>query len=823
MDTYRLGIDFGTSSTVAALVGPDGRSRPLLFDSSPLLPSAVFVGPDATSLTGADAERAGLAYPAGLEPNPKRRIDDGTVWLGEREVAVVDLVAAVLGRVAAEARRVTGATPAGVVLTHPAAWQQTRLGVLAAAATRAGLGPVEFVPEPVAAAAYFVRVLGRVIPADRCLVIYDLGAGTFDASVVRASPTGFDVVATAGIPDVGGLDLDAAVVAHARSLTGGAADAWARLDWPQTSVDQQARHALWRSAKAAKEQLSRHPGTDLHVPLAGVDTHVSRDEFEKLATPYLDRTSALTLSVLRSAGVAPEQVGGVFLVGGSSRIPLASTLLHRTLRIAPTALDYPELVVAEGSLYSAVDAATVTLEPATRPLPAPTLPIHAGPAPAEAGADGVPAPVSPPSGPAGPPTSGPPSSGPPSSSPPSSSPPSSSPPSSSPPAGSAAGPPPAGWSTQPFQPIPTSPGPPVSGAPFRSDAPSGDPAPAGTPPAAGRKRAIVLGAVAAVVVVAVALTLVLVRPWADKPITGAHHVATFAQHKDAVNTVAFSPKDSLLASGSDDSTVRFWDTDSRRPAGTTLTSFTTYVDNITFNPKGTQLASISGGNARLWDVEHRRAAGDPLAVENGTLDSVGFSSDGRTVRGTTTGTSVVTWKASTGALASAVWKVFDGTTSLSALSPDGKTLAIDTGTTGLRLYNVQNRKAIGAALKTETGADASLTTLAFSPDGKVLAAGNSTNYSVVLWDVASRRPLGADLLGHTKRVSALAFSADGKTVASGSDDKTIRLWDVAGHHAIGTPLKGHTDVINDLAFSADDNLLASAGEDKSVRLWALEH
>ncbi|MFD0575781.1 Hsp70 family protein [Dactylosporangium darangshiense] len=107
-DGFRLGIDFGTSSTVAVLAGGDGRARPLLFDASPLLSSAVSVGDGAALFTGLDAERTAVASPAGLEANPKRRIDDGTVWLGEREHAVVDLIAAVLRRVGEEAARVAG-------------------------------------------------------------------------------------------------------------------------------------------------------------------------------------------------------------------------------------------------------------------------------------------------------------------------------------------------------------------------------------------------------------------------------------------------------------------------------------------------------------------------------------------------------------------------------------------------------------------------------------------------------------------------------------------------------------------------------------------
>src|SRR5690349_9842290 len=214
---FRLGVDFGTSNTVAALVGPDGRVQPLLFDGSPLLPSAVFAGPGTGLLCGWDAVRTAInVNPSGLELHPKRRIDEGTVRLGELEYPVAELVATVLGRVAMEAARVAGrGVELQVVLTHPASWTRVRLDVLADAAARAGLGTVQFVPEPVAAAAYFSAVVDRDWPPGRSVVVYDLGAGTFDVSVVRAAADGFAVVASDELPDLGGIDLDAVVVRYA--------------------------------------------------------------------------------------------------------------------------------------------------------------------------------------------------------------------------------------------------------------------------------------------------------------------------------------------------------------------------------------------------------------------------------------------------------------------------------------------------------------------------------------------------------------------------------------------------------------------------------
>src|SRR3954471_10505323 len=95
---FVLGVDLGTSHTVAMLRHPDGRTRPLLFDGQPLLPSAVYLDTTGRLHVGADALRLGHAEPNRLEPNPKRHVDDGTVLLGDSaNVPVADLFAALLG------------------------------------------------------------------------------------------------------------------------------------------------------------------------------------------------------------------------------------------------------------------------------------------------------------------------------------------------------------------------------------------------------------------------------------------------------------------------------------------------------------------------------------------------------------------------------------------------------------------------------------------------------------------------------------------------------------------------------------------------------
>ncbi len=111
-----------------------------------------------------------------------------------------------------------------------------------------------------------------------------------------------------------------------------------------------------------------------------------------------------------------------------------------------------------------------------------------------------------------------------------------------------------------------------------------------------------------------------------------------------------------------------------------------------------------------------------------------------------------------------------------------------------------------------------MNSVAFSPDGKTLASG-SDDQSIILWDVATHQRLGAPLIGHSNLVTSVAFSPDGKTLASGSGDGSISLWDLATHQRLGEPLTGHADQVRSVAFSPDGKTLASGSWDKSIILW----
>ncbi|MEV6525967.1 Hsp70 family protein [Longispora sp. NPDC051575] len=372
----RLAVDLGTSHTVA-VVRRDGQPvRALLFDGSPMLPSGVFIDPAGELLTGKDAERLARTAPDRFEPHPKRGVDEGFALLGQTEVAVPDLLAAILRRVSVEARH-AGVDPAGgLILTCPADWGKPRRDVLREAARRAGLHDVRLVEEPVAAATYCLDVSGQQVSVGQVLAVFDFGGGTLDVTVVRRDQVGLSVLATGGLDDLGGLDVDAALVGHVGQLLAlHDPDAWRRLAAPDTTAEQRDRRAFWSEVRSAKEMLSRASSAPVQVPGREEALHLTREELNRVAGPLIDRAVDETRRVLQRAGVEPAALAGIFLVGGSSRIPLVASRLHARFGVAPMVPEQPELPVAHGGLLcaGATDAQMSATPMSAPPISAPPV------------------------------------------------------------------------------------------------------------------------------------------------------------------------------------------------------------------------------------------------------------------------------------------------------------------------------------------------------------------------------------------------------------------------------------------------------------------
>ncbi|EHR51984.1 molecular chaperone [Saccharomonospora marina XMU15] len=399
-----LSVDLGTSNTVAVLSAHGRPPRVVEVDGSATMPSAVFAEEDGTLVVGRDAERRARLDPTRFEPNPKRRVDEQTLLLGTDVVAVNEALAAVLRRVLEETtRQLGGELPDEIRLTHPAQWGPVRRNVLLSAARLAGMsGAVSLVPEPVAAAAHFASFPGKGLLPGQALAVYDLGAGTFDVAVVGAAQNGFTVLAEDGLPDLGGLDVDQALLVHVgREVSHRDPQRWQCLLRPESTADRRARRALQEDVRAAKEALSRLPQTEVPMPEPFTDVLVTRAELEALVRPAMLRSVELLARTVSSAGLTPDRLAGIYLVGGSSRLPLVGTLLSEKLGVVPTSLDQPETAVALGAHHVAadgismrtqqVDGQAATAGHPARPAVAAAPPQATVTAPAPTGAAGYPA------------------------------------------------------------------------------------------------------------------------------------------------------------------------------------------------------------------------------------------------------------------------------------------------------------------------------------------------------------------------------------------------------------------------------------------------
>lgn len=385
MSGYTLGIDVGTSRTAAA-VWRDGRATTVnLGDRTDTIPSAVLLRADGALLVGDAAVRRGVLEPERLARGFKRRMGDPTgLLLGDDELDPVELTGAVLRHVVDTVREREGGEPDHVTLTHPATWGSLRRDLLVEAAAHARLADVGLLAEPVAAAVHYAA-LDR-LPGGAVVAVYDLGGGTFDATVVVRTPDGYELRGEPGGDEhIGGEDVDEAVLRHVVATLG---RAWTSLDTQDPAV-LAALAAVKDQAVLAKEALSSDVEAVVPVLLPGVtrQVRITRGELEGAIRIDVLRTVDTLARTVASAGVRPADLHAVLLTGGSSRIPLVSELLAAEVG-APVVVDaHPKYAVCLGAALSAAGRILPSAVPHVAPqasgpvastVPAVVFPVAAG-------------------------------------------------------------------------------------------------------------------------------------------------------------------------------------------------------------------------------------------------------------------------------------------------------------------------------------------------------------------------------------------------------------------------------------------------------------
>jgi molecular chaperone DnaK (HSP70) len=340
-----VGIDLGTTnSEVAAFV--DGQVRVLGSGNKNMLPSVVGISPGGELLVGEAARNQLVLYPERTVRSIKRMMgSDATVWLGDRSFTPPEISALILRDLAGSASRQLNRPVNKAVITVPAYFSDAQRQATREAASLAGLEAVRILNEPTAASLAYGE------GSRHTAMVYDLGGGTFDVSVVALEGDITEVLASHGNNRLGGDDFNDLLAEHLLSEFQSKHRIDLRTGHPV------ARARIWWAAEEAKRRLSFEPEVQVREEaLATVDgkplhleIEITREQYEDMIRPLLDQTLDHMSKALSDAGKSPSDLDAILLVGGSTRTPLVGRLIEERTGLTPREEIHPDLCVALGA------------------------------------------------------------------------------------------------------------------------------------------------------------------------------------------------------------------------------------------------------------------------------------------------------------------------------------------------------------------------------------------------------------------------------------------------------------------------------------------
>ncbi|MBX3274619.1 MAG: Hsp70 family protein [Sandaracinaceae bacterium] len=363
-----VGIDLGTTNSLVGTVREGRVHLVATADGDLLLPSVVGVGPDGRVLVGRKARNRRLLDPAGTVRSIKRRMgEDVRVHVGSTAMTPPEVSALILGALLDAAERDLGARPARAVITVPAWFADHQRQATLDAAELAGCAVERLVNEPTAAA------VAHTTGQEALVLVYDLGGGTFDVSILERDEGFMEVRASQGDTRLGGDDIDAALAEHVLL----------RLAEREAAAVRADAHAMARLAEAverAKIALSARDEVRIHEPyLTGegasavnLDLVIRHGDLDEIARPWVERTLTCIDTALRDARVTAADLDRVVLVGGASRMRLVAEMVAAHLDVPAQLADEPDRTVAHGAALlagraagAAVDEVLVDITPFT--------------------------------------------------------------------------------------------------------------------------------------------------------------------------------------------------------------------------------------------------------------------------------------------------------------------------------------------------------------------------------------------------------------------------------------------------------------------------